>query len=470
MVHRENAPECIQKYLELENSFPTLKIECVETYVTKKECYSINKRCTTVEQSIQQCGGFKYSIYLAGSFFKAPCGNYIPAADLQYIIGNFVLIKLTNGIPIGGFIVDVSSSGSGNLILDVSSSVNLSNLKVGFDTLTYYPNSAYGFVNHCGFLATQRPIDALPGQKLFLIDSENEIHDVFIDAINESGIHIKPTLVHTSVTKCNLPAALPYNSITSGFYTVVSPFIKITTTEYEPHVVPYGFQKKYLLNNLTTTFKNILNQYIKKVECWANTTCNVDDQDNRLFFCSQPLAVFSCLAGQQYYLGHIQDIFSICGVTDYNILLTSPLNNFPVKTGELYVLLGTIFTNNPDKTITIVDEKLKKFVNYTILSYPETLICNLSRLNPLNYFRDGDVLYNDSFVSSIPIEFVTIVTILFGGKIEFVVEGLNNLVQSCNEHHDQNKQSYQQGNVYENLLRRYAQYNCNNVCNGETFQ
>jgi hypothetical protein len=469
MVHRENAPECIQKYVDLDISFPTLKIDCVETYIKRKECYNVVKKCTNVEAVVQQCGQFKYSIYLIGTFFKAPCGNYTPASDLEYIIGNYVLIRLTNGVQAFAVINDVSFSNSGNLILDVSTDVNLSIIKSGFETLTYYPNSAYGFVNHCGFLSTQTPIDVLAGHKLFLIDQENEIHDVFVDSINEHGIHIKPTLAHSAVSQCNIPCTLPYNSLDSKYYIVISPFVKVTSTEYEPHCIPYGFQKKYLLSNLTTSFKNILNQFVKKVECWANTTCNIDDLDNRLFFSSQPLAVFSCLAGQQYYLGHIQDIFSICGITDYNVLLTTPLTNFPVKTGELYVLIGHIFTNNPDKTITIVDEKQKKFVNYTLLPYPETLICNLSRLNPLNYFRDSELLYNDTFVSSITIQFVTIVTILAGTKTEFVVEGLNNLVQTCSQHNDHNKH-HSQNNTYEALLRQYAQYNCNNNCSNDLFQ
>ena len=471
MVNRENAPECIQKFIDIDPSFPTLKIDCVETYVKRKECYNIVKKCANVESVVQQCGQFKYSIYLSGTFFKAPCGNYTPAADLEYIIGNYVLIRLTNSVQVFATIVDVSFSNSGNLILDVSTDANLSNIKAGFDTLTYYPNSAYGFVNHCGFLSTQTPIDVLAGHKLFLIDQENEIHDVFVDSINEHGIHIKPTLANTAISTSNIACGLPCSSLNSQYYIVISPFIKVTNTEYDPHAVPYGFQKKYLLSNLTASFKNILNQYVKKVECWANTTYNLDDLENRLFFSSQPLAVFSCLAGQQYYLGHIQEIFSICGVTDYNILLTTPLSQFPVKTGELYVLVGTIFTNNPDKTITIVDEKQKKYANYTILPYPETFICNLSRLIPLNYFRDSEILYNDSFVSSIRIEFVTIVTIINGQKTEFVVEGLNNLVQTCNDHSEQNKHHNQQQNAYESLLRQYAQYNCSNVSNNfESFQ
>lgn len=469
MVNRENAPECIQKYIDIDSSFPTLKIDCVETYVKRKECYNVVKKCTNVESIVQQCGQFKYSIYLIGTFFKAPCGNYTPASDLEYIIGNYVSIRLSNDIQIFASIVDVSFSNSGNLILDVSTDANLSYMKAGFESLTYYPNSSYGFVNHCGFLSTQTPIDVLAGHKLFLVDQESQIHDVFVDSINEHGIHIKPSITPPAVTSSKVNCGIPNNNIDSKYYIVISPFLKVTNSEYEPHSVAFGFQNKYLLSDLNIGFKNILNQYVKKVECWANTGCNLDDMENRLFFSSHPLAVFSCLAGQQYYLGHIQDIFSICGVTDYNVLLTTPLSQFPVKTGELYVLVGTIFTNNPDKTITIVDEKQKKYVNYTILPYPETLICNLSRLIPLNYFRDHEILYNDSFVSSVRIEFVTIVTILNSKRTEFVVEGLNNLVQTCNAQQDHNVSAQQ--NAYDSMLRQYAQYNCNNACNNlETFQ
>lgn len=474
MTTRENNPECIQKYIDLDISFPTLKIDCVETYIKRKECYNVVKKCTNIESIIAQCGQFKYSIYLLGTFFKLPCGNYTPGSDLDYILGHYVLIKLQNGLQVFATIVDVSYSNSGNLILDVSTDYNLANIKVPFETLTYYPNSAYGFVNHCGFLSTQTPIDVLAGHKLFLIDQENEIHDVFVDSINEHGIHVKPTLIHTAVAQSNIPHTLPYSSLDSAYYIVISPFVKITETDYEPQSVPYGLQNKYLLSNITTSFKNILNQFVKKIECWANTMPNIDDLDNRLLFSSEPLAVFSNLAGQQYYLGHIQEIFSICGITDYNILLSTPLVNFPIKTGELYVMIGTIFTNNPDKTITITDEKQKKYVNYTILPYPETLICNLSRLIPLNYFRDGEVLYNDTFVSSIKIEFVTIVTILAGNSSEFIVEGLNNLVQNVPEHVDNSKHQYANNsantNSLEYILRQYSQYNCATNCNNPVFQ
>lgn len=455
MVCNENNVECIQKYVNLDISFPTLKIDCVETFLKRRECYNIRKRCTNIEVLNQQCGYFKYSVHVDGTFFKQPCGNHVPATELDYILGRYVGIRLVNGVQVYAIIEDVSYSPIGNLILEVSTEYNFAVNRSEFDTLTFYPNSSYGFVNHCGFLATQTPMDVLPGHKLFLVDREYEIHDVFVDSITEAGIHIKPCLLTPSPAKCQVPNTLPYSSIDSGYFIVISPFLKMTDAPYTPECVPHGFQRKYLISNMNAHFKNVLNHYVKKIECWANTTCSTE-LDSRIYMCSAPLGVFSCIANQQYFIGHVQDIYTVCGAGDYNVLMTTPLINFPVETGELYVMVGTIFSNNPDKSLTIVDEKNKKNVNYTVLPLPETMICNLSRLIPCNYFRDSELLYNDSFVSSVRIEFITIVTVLGGESTEFVVEGLNPMCADGGVAPPVDLALLQQ----QAMIRQYNQYNC----------
>jgi hypothetical protein len=88
-------------------------------------------------------------------------------------------------------------------------------------------------------------------------------------------------------------------------------------------------------------------------------------------------------------------------------------------------------------------------------------------------------LYNDTFVSSIKIEFVTVVTILGGNASEFIVEGLNNLVQNVPDHveNSQNQRCCNSNNnnssninSMEYILRQYSQYNCATNCNNAVFQ
>lgn len=447
----------IQKYVDLCNSFPTIRISQIEFYSKRKEMYNVHKRSTNIETLVNQNTNFKYSIHLYGTFFKEPDGTYIPAQDLDYIIGNYTAMQMSDESIYLCVIDDVSSDIKGNLILDVSCNENVpQNSKPSM--LTYYPNSSLVFVNHGGYMMPKRAMDLLAGHKLLLFDMNYDISDVFIDNINEYGTHIKSLNIKTNMSQSNI-------YVPSGYYIALSPFIKIINNDtYSPESIMFNSQKKYVIDDVSISFKHIIHNYTNHIETW-NTHPN--EYDNRLKFQIKPISVFGCLAGQQYYIGHIQELFSMCGVSELNVLLSSPLIHFPSQTGYLYGLFGSIFTNFPDKSVSAMS-KNKKFINYTALSYPETIIPNLSKLIPFNYIRENDILTNDNYINSIKVDFVTIVTIFAGTKTEFMVEGVNNIIVPPQQRKKTSDALSEKNHVNSTFIKQYMQYDCKTK-NNNTF-